>query len=283
LHLISCFLSPNANQRTDKWGGSLENRARLLLSIVNAIRDQVGPGFAIGVKLNSADFQKGGFAANESEEVALMLEAAGVDLLEVSGGSYESPAMVGEAGGGAGVDRPKRASTLAREAYFLEFARSLRARSKMPIMLTGGLRTREGMQAALAEGVDLLGVARPICIEPSSVGRLLKGEIDALAVWEEKLRHDDGFFGNNSPLSLIRTINSFAGIYWFYAQLYRLGRGEAPNLGMKPLMAMIEVMGVEKAIFAKRKKLRTAAGLPSSTTLTQPAHGTMPQQFSRSA
>jgi 2,4-dienoyl-CoA reductase-like NADH-dependent reductase (Old Yellow Enzyme family) len=282
-YLISCFLSPKANQRTDKWGGSLDNRSRLLLEIVAAIRAAVGPAFAIGVKLNSADFQKGGFAPDESEAVALKLEAAGVDLLEISGGSYESPAMVGEAGGGAGVEPPRRASTLAREAYFLEFARSLRARSKMPIMLTGGLRTREGMEAALAEGVDLLGVARPICIEPGAVRQLLEGETDKLEVWEERLRRDKGLFSNNSPLALIRTVNSFAGIYWFYAQLYRLGRGEAPKLKMKPLMAMLEVMMVERGIEAKRKRLKVAApaagaaGVPAERLALALGHGATPQ------
>jgi 2,4-dienoyl-CoA reductase-like NADH-dependent reductase (Old Yellow Enzyme family) len=86
-YLISSFLSPKVNHRTDEWGGSLENRARLLMSIVAAVRKAVGPSFPIGVKLNSADFQKGGFGANESEEVALMLQEAGVDLLEISGAS----------------------------------------------------------------------------------------------------------------------------------------------------------------------------------------------------
>jgi len=210
------------------------------------------------VKLNSADFQKGGLAANESEAVADMLEAAGIDLLEISGGSYETPAMVGEIGGGAGGELPKRASTVAREAYFLEFARNLRRHSKLPILLTGGLRTREGMLQALAEGVDLLGVARPVCIEPGCVKRLLDGEINALPVWEERLRRERGLFSNNSPVSMIRTVASFAGIYWFYAQLYRHGRGEPLNFGMKPLMAMLEVMGVEKGIEKQRKALKRA-------------------------
>ena len=98
-------------------------------------------------------------------------------------------------------------------------------------------------------------MARPICIDPTCVGELLAGRIDALEVWEERLRRDTGLFGNNSPIALLRTVNSFAGIYWFYAQLYRLGRGEPPALRMKPLMAMLEVMGVEKRLFAQRKRL----------------------------
>ena len=90
-YLISSFLSPNVNHRTDEMGRLARERARLLMSVVAAVRKAVGPSFPIGVKLNSADFQKGGFGPNESEAVALKLQEAGVDLLEISGGSYEAP------------------------------------------------------------------------------------------------------------------------------------------------------------------------------------------------
>lgn len=256
-YLISCFLSPNANQRTDRWGGPLENRARLLLEIVAACRRAVGASFPISVKLNSADFQKGGFANEESAAVARMLEAAGVDLLEISGGSYESPAMVGEMGGGKNTIAPKRASTLAREAYFLDFARDLRRQVGMPIMLTGGLRTRAGMQQALDEGIDLLGVARPACVDPIDVAEFLIGQTDSLPSWEETLRRDEGLLSNNSPLAMVRTVASFAGIYWFYEQLYRLSRGEPANLRRLPIMAMAGVMLHERGIEQKSKKLRS--------------------------
>ena len=93
-YLLSQFLSPRSNQRTDQWGGSLENRARLLLDSVAAVRTAVGPEFPIGVKLNSADFQRGGFDFTESLQVAKWLEAAGVDLLEISGGTYEQPRLL---------------------------------------------------------------------------------------------------------------------------------------------------------------------------------------------
>ena len=255
-YLISSFLSPAANQRTDRWGGSLANRSRLLMRIIEVIRDTVGADFPISVKLNSADFQKGGFGAEESVAVAQMLETAGVDLLEISGGSYESPAMVGEMGGGKNtVAPPKRASTIAREAYFLEFARTLRAKVKMPIMLTGGLRTRAGMQQALDEGVDILGVARPICVDQVVAARFLIGEIDEMPSWEEKLRRDKGLFSNNSPLSMVRTVASFAGIYWFYEQIYRIGRNEPVKLTAKPLFSMLRVMMHEMGIERQRKKL----------------------------
>jgi 2,4-dienoyl-CoA reductase-like NADH-dependent reductase (Old Yellow Enzyme family) len=259
-YLLASFLSPSANRRTDQWGGSLKNRSRLLMAVVSAVRAQVGAAFPIGVKLNSADFQKGGFNPDESEQVAIGLEAAGIDLLEISGGSYESPAMIGVEGDGSeGQFARKKASTIAREAYFFEFARSLRQQLKMPIMLTGGLRSRQGMQAALDEGIDVLGVARPVCVDPRAAKQLTAGEIDALECWENRIRRDKGFFSSNSPLALVRTLNNFSGIYWFYAQLYRLGRGEpvAPALG--PLKAMLQVMSTERRILAEHKRLRGTA------------------------
>ena len=94
-YLLSQFLSPRTNLRNDRYGGSLENRARMLLEVVAAIRSAVGPGFPIAVKLNSADFQKGGFEFADSIQVAKWLEAASVDLIEISGGTYEQPQLLG--------------------------------------------------------------------------------------------------------------------------------------------------------------------------------------------
>jgi len=257
-YLLSSFLSPQANRRTDQWGGSLDNRSRLLMAVVAATRAAVGREFAIGVKLNSADFQKGGFAAEESEEVALKLQAAGIDLLELSGGSYERPVMIDQSGAGGDSEPSRKASTIAREAYFFEFARSLRQRTKMPIMLTGGLRSRQGMQSALDEGIDVLGVARPVCVELDCVKALLNGQVERLASHEEGLRRDKGFLGARSPIALIRTLNSFAGIYWFYAQLYRHGRGAPAATGLRPPNAFVEVILAERRILAARRRARRA-------------------------
>lgn len=112
-YLLSQFLSPLSNQRTDRYGGSIENRARLLLDIVRGVREKVAADFTVAVKLNSADFQRGGFSINDAKTVVQMLAKSGVDLVELSGGSYEAPAMMG-------AMRDER--TLAREAYFLQFA-----------------------------------------------------------------------------------------------------------------------------------------------------------------
>ncbi|MCB9993465.1 MAG: NADH:flavin oxidoreductase/NADH oxidase family protein [Hyphomicrobiaceae bacterium] len=266
-YLLSSFLSPLANRRDDQWGGSLDNRARLLMRIVEETRRVVGPEFPICVKLNSADFQKGGFVLEECAQVALMLEDAGVDLIEISGGSYENPAMIGERGGGKSADPPKRASTVAREAYFLECARALRRRVNLPIMLTGGLRSRAGMQQALDEGIDLIGLARPACVDPVSFARFLIGESESLPCWEENLRRDTGLLSNNSPLSLVRTIASFAGIYWFYEQLYRLGDGREANTRATPLLSMLRVMAAERQIEAKRRKLRKTGATTGNLTV----------------
>lgn len=142
-YLLSQFLSPLSNRRDDQWGGSLENRARLLIDIVRDVKAAVAPEFAVAVKLNSADFQRGGFSPEDAQAVVAMLAPLGVDLVELSGGSYEAPAMMGSA-------RDER--TLAREAYFLEFAREIAKAATMPLMVTGGIRRREVAEQVIASG-----------------------------------------------------------------------------------------------------------------------------------
>jgi 2,4-dienoyl-CoA reductase-like NADH-dependent reductase (Old Yellow Enzyme family) len=177
-YLNSQFLSPLSNLRTDEWGGNLENRARLLLTIVRQTRAAVGPGFPVSVKLNSADFQKGGFTEDESLQVIKWLEEAGIDLLEISGGNYESAEMLGVSNEGS-PQPERRASTVAREAYFVAFAARVRPQISIPLMVTGGFRTTAGMEAALASGaVDLIGMARPFCADPHIAAKLLSGELE---------------------------------------------------------------------------------------------------------
>jgi 2,4-dienoyl-CoA reductase-like NADH-dependent reductase (Old Yellow Enzyme family) len=176
-YLNSQFLSPLSNQRTDAWGGSLANRARLLLSIVREMRAAVGADFPISVKLNSADFQQGGFTEDESLQVIKWLDEASIDLLEISGGNYESPEMVGVSNEGSPLPE-RRASTVAREAYFVAFAARIRPLVNVPLMVTGGFRSKAGMAAALASGaLDVIGMARPFCADPHVAAKLLSGEI----------------------------------------------------------------------------------------------------------
>ena len=142
-------------------GGSLENRSRLLLEVVAAVRAVVGPSFAISVKLNSGDFQQGGFTPDEAVHVSCLLERAGIDLLEISGGNYESGIFGdgdGDGGSGDAADlaagrRGKRSTTVAREAYFLKYAVAVRnALRTLPVMVTGGWRSLAAMESALGKG-----------------------------------------------------------------------------------------------------------------------------------
>ncbi len=206
-YLISQFLSPLTNLRDDAWGGDSTRRRQFLLEIVQAVRREVGPELAISVKLNSADFQRGGFDEAESMAVVAALDEAGIDLLEVSGGTYERTEM---------FDNGGRPSTQQREAYFLEYAEKVRAVTKIPLMLTGGFRTRAGMNAALASGaVDLIGLARPLAVEPDLPRRLLEGSSErALSI-----RLD-------TPSKLLDA--AIVGA-WHQWQLRRMGEGAEPD------------------------------------------------------
>ena len=180
-YLISQFLSPLTNRRSDAWGGSLANRARLLLEVVKAVRAAVSPGFCVSIKLNSADFQRGGFSEDDARQVLLWLNELPVDLVELSGGSYEAPAMQGRSADGR---------TLAREAYFLEFAKDLAAVATMPVMTTGGIRRRAVAEQVLASGVAMVGVATALAQRPDLPATWFAGrEADVplqVVAWKDK-------------------------------------------------------------------------------------------------
>jgi 2,4-dienoyl-CoA reductase-like NADH-dependent reductase (Old Yellow Enzyme family) len=214
-YLVNQFLSPLTNQRTDQWGGALENRARLLLEIVSAVRAVVSPQFAVAVKLNSADFQRGGFTTDDARRVVEMLSLLQVDLVELSGGSYEAPAMQGQARDGR---------TLAREAYFLEFARDIKAVAKMPVMVTGGIRRRPVVEQVLGTGVDMVGMATALAIDPflPRDWRLGKDTAPELApiTWKNKV------------------MASLANMAVVKFQLDKLSKGQTPNPHVSPLRAL---------------------------------------------
>lgn len=233
-YLISAFLSPRANTRTDAWGGSLANRARFLREIVRAVRVRVGRDFTVAVKLNSADFQKGGFAFDESLEVARWMEEDGVDVLEISGGSYEQPRMMNVEGIEASEAPRVAASTRAREAYFLEFAVAMRARVTVPLMVTGGFRSADAMTRAIRDdGISLIGLARPLCVDPAAPATLLAGAA-SIDRSEDRLRLGPGIFGPASPVPMLKALNGFAVMSWYSSHMRRLGAGQAvdPRLGV---------------------------------------------------
>lgn len=167
-YLLSQFLSPLVNQRTDQWGGCLANRARFLLDVIAAVRASVPADFCVAVKLNSADFQRGGFDVNDAQAVVQMLNDCAVDLVELSGGSYEAPAMQGES---------KDGRRLAREAYFLEFAAQIAKTAKMPVMMTGGVRRKVIAEQVLQQGVALVGMATALAMNPQLPNRWRAGQV----------------------------------------------------------------------------------------------------------
>jgi 2,4-dienoyl-CoA reductase-like NADH-dependent reductase (Old Yellow Enzyme family) len=244
-YLISEFLSPLANRRTDQWGGSLENRTRFLIDTVKAVRAAVGPGFAVAVKLNSADFQKGGFAFEDCITVAGWLADLGVDCLEISGGTYEQPAMMDMEGMEA-AERPMQASTRAREAYFVDLAKALMAGRTPPLMVTGGFRTVAAMEQALDAGIAFVGIGRPLCGAPDVLNDLLAGRVDELPRFEADLRIAPGWLGPNSPSKMVRAINGFAAQAWYYTQLRHLAAGRAA-VRINPFNAFLSEQRENKA------------------------------------
>jgi tRNA-dihydrouridine synthase len=214
--------------------------------VIKAVRAKAGGDFAVSVKLNSADFQKGGFTSDECLRVVDWLNAAGVDLLEISGGSYEQPKMAGVEGLEPSFEENVRASTRAREAYFIDYAAAIAKVAKMPLMVTGGFRTRAGMEDALASGAcQVVGVGRPLCGDPLSVKRLLNGEIPSLPSYEKVLRVGPGLFGPNSSLTLFKVINGAGAQGWYCLQLLRMGDGLDPDLRMGVVKALTSYMNNE--------------------------------------
>lgn len=228
-YLLSEFLSPLANRRNDRWGGSLENRARLLVEVCRAVREAVGPDYPISVKLNSADLQKGGFSHDESLTVLQILDAENVDLVEISGGNYEDAGLL--FGDKDANGRVLRDSTRRREEYFLDYARKARQVRRKPLMVTGGFRSRAAMEAALESGeLDMIGLARPLVCDPASAARLLDGSDEALPRFEDRLRPLQAQDMPDLDEDTLKTVNIFGHLGWFYMNIFHIGAGQPPRL-----------------------------------------------------
>ena len=255
-YLLSQFLSPRSNQREDQWGGSLENRARALLESVRAVRNAVGPSFPVGVKLNSADFQRGGFDFNESLQVAKWLEAEGVDLLEISGGTYEQPRLLNVDGIEPVEDQSVKTSTKAREAYFVDFAQAMRKELTMPLMVTGGLRRLDAVEDALASGsADVIGIGRPLCAMPEAMKELLAGTAE-LPRFENQLSLLPPWLKFLEAINLFKTVGTFATQYWYYEQISTLGHTGKVDPHLSVFKATQRQMKSAKAWVAARSMSR---------------------------
>lgn len=215
-YLLAQFLSPLTNKRDDQWGGALENRAHLLIDVVRAVKQTCGADFSLSVKLNSADFQRGGFDVNDAKAVVLMLENEAIDFVELSGGSYEAPAMQGR----TADDR-----TLAREAYFLEFAEQIAPETQLPLMTTGGISHLKTANNVIKGGVDLVGMASALAMTPDLVNQWQQnGEVKGFipkVTWKDK------------------TLAGLATMAIIKRQLRRMSKGKTPKQNDSALWSLI--------------------------------------------
>ncbi|MFD2164804.1 NADH:flavin oxidoreductase/NADH oxidase family protein [Thalassotalea euphylliae] len=227
-YLISQFLSPLTNKREDKWGGSIENRARFLMEVLKLVRANVDEHFIVSVKLNSADFQRGGFDTDDAHQVVNMLEGLNLDFVELSGGSYEAPAMQGKT-----ADE----RTLAREAYFLEFAEQIAATATMPIMVTGGIKRLPVAEQVLAANVQLAGMATALAMTPDLPNK-----------WQQ----DSSFVGEIPTVTWQdKTLSGLATMAVVKRQLKRVAKGKSPHDSPSPIVSLIKDQ-VGKALLTKR-------------------------------
>jgi len=169
-YLLSQFLSPFYNKRTDEYGGSLENRARLVLEVLAVVRSAVGKDYPILIKMNSDDFLEGGFTRTEMVQVASMLEKGGVDAIEISGGTHLSPEEFS-------FSRVTGIVPEEEELYFADAARLYKEKTRTPLMLVGGIRSYSVARRVIEEGLaDFVSLCRPLIREPHLVRRWQSGD-----------------------------------------------------------------------------------------------------------
>ena len=234
-YLVSQFLSPYHNQRTDEWGGSLENRMRFLEKVYMEIRKQVGAAFPVGIKLNSADFQKGGFTEDESMKVIQRMSDLGIDLIEISGGNYENPQMMGT---------EVKETTKKREAYFIDYAKKARQSISTPLVVTGGFRSQIGMEEAIRDGeIDMVGIARPFVLMPDLANKVFNGSYDSVELKPIK-----------TGIKLIDKSASLLEIGWYEQQLARIGNAKSPNPTYSVWLSLFQnLIANGRSVFMKRR------------------------------
>tara|TARA_B100001059_G_scaffold235114_1_gene279739 strand:- start:323 stop:1186 length:864 start_codon:yes stop_codon:yes gene_type:complete len=226
-NLVSQFLSSRHNQRDDTWGGSLENRLRFVIELYRAIRKEVGESFPVGIKLNSADFMKGGFTEEESMQVVQVLSHEGIDLIEISGGTYESPSMMGSKNKG----EPVKASTAKREAYFLDYMVKVRKLVNTPLVVTGGFRTAPAMNDALQTlTTDFVGIARTMAVDPDFPNKLLTDPAHGMPL----------VVPTTGKPALDRM--TMVGLVWYEHQMWRIAAGKDADPKLSALGVVVKTL-----------------------------------------
>ena len=161
-------------------------------------------------------------------------------LLEISGGTYEQPRLLGLDNVSINPDRSeiRKESTIAREAYFLSYTEELKKLIDIPLMVTGGFRSKVAMEAAInKKACEIIGIGRPLCVDPFSVKDLLEGKINQLPAAEKTLSIGPGWLSLKSPFRLIQALNALSIQSWFYIQIKRISEGLNPDLLINPFKA----------------------------------------------
>jgi 2,4-dienoyl-CoA reductase-like NADH-dependent reductase (Old Yellow Enzyme family) len=215
-YLLSQFLSGLVNKRDDDWGGNPAKRAKLLIAVVDSIKRKVNPRFSVSVKLNSADFQRGGFDITDALELCKILDKKQLDFIELSGGSYEAPAMQGRSADGR---------TLAREAYFLDFAKTIAEQTNTTIMTTGGIKRVKVANHVLSSGVDLVGIASAMAYQPDLPKNWQENPAASVEITKVDWRN--------------KTLAALATMALVRRQLQRLSKGKQPSSTLSPAWSLL--------------------------------------------
>ena len=220
-YLISQFLSPHDNRRTDKYGGSLENRMRFLKEIYRGMREELGKDFTIGIKINSTDFKEDGLTEEDSLKTIIELANLGLDFVEISGGTYERPAMMGAT------------SKSTNQVFFAEYSKKLKQKIKIPVVVTGGIRSINAMNTLLNDNTtDFIGIARPLTIDPNIPNKIKQGTYTIV----ETTRVSTGV------KKLDKIFGSLLGIVYYQVLMQNIARGKEPKATKNAWPSLIQAV-----------------------------------------
>ena len=220
-YLISQFLSPHDNRRTDKYGGSLENRMRFLKEIYLGMREELGKDFTIGIKINSTDFKEDGLTEEDSLKTIIELANLGLDFVEISGGTYERPAMMGAT------------SKSTNQVFFAEYSKKLKQKIEIPVVVTGGIRSINAMNTLLNYNTtDFIGIARPLTIDPNIPNKIKQGTYTIV----ETTRVSTGV------KKLDKIFGSLLGIVYYQVLMQNIAKGKEPKATKNAWPSLIQAV-----------------------------------------
>ena len=234
-YLISQFLSPHDNRRTDKYGGSLENRMRFLKEIYLGMREELGKNFTIGIKINSTDFKEDGLTEEDSLKTIIELANLGLDFVEISGGTYERPAMMGAT------------SKSTNQVFFAEYSKKLKQKIDIPVVVTGGIRSINAMNTLLNDNTtDFIGIARPLTIDPNIPNKIKQGTYTIV----ETTRVSTGV------KKLDKIFGSLLGIVYYQVLMQNIAKGKEPKATKNAWPSLIQAVYYQglAVLFPQRAK-----------------------------